>query len=158
MIDEPTVRDGRPGDVEAMRWARSEEQRDEWRRHLERAQTDEADFLVIELGDAIVGKAVLDWAHNADGTPWLWLGSVDPDFRSRGLGALGLAEAERRARARGHTRIEMCVDDDNPRARDLYLRTGYEVVGPYLDEHDETLPDGTTLRVATPGARLRKLL
>jgi hypothetical protein len=29
MIDEPTVRDGRPGDVEVMRWARSEEQRDE---------------------------------------------------------------------------------------------------------------------------------
>jgi GNAT superfamily N-acetyltransferase len=158
MIDEPTIRNGRPGDVEAMLWAKSEEQRDEWRHQLNRAQTDEADFLVIELGEQIVGKAVLDWAHNADGTPWLWLGSVDPRFRSRGLGALGLAEAERRARACGHARIEMCVDDDNPRARELYVRSGYDVVGPYLDEHDETLPDGTTVHVATPGVLLRKQL
>jgi GNAT superfamily N-acetyltransferase len=158
VIDEPTIRDGRPGDVEAMRWARSEEQRDEWRRHLKRAQSDEADFLVIEVGDRIVGKVVLDWTHNADGTPWLWLGSVDPEFRSRGLGTLGLAEAERRARDRGHTRIEMCVDDDNPRARDLYLRNGYAIAGPNVDEHDETLPDGTVVHVAKPGMLLRKSL
>jgi ribosomal protein S18 acetylase RimI-like enzyme len=139
MIEEPTIREGRPGDVEAMAWARSEGQREEWRRHLARGQAGEVDFLVIEIGGRVVGKAVLDWTHNPDGTPWLWLGSVDPDYRSQGLGALGLAEAERRVRARGHAVIEMCVDDDNPRARDLYLRSGYAVVGPYLDEHDETL-------------------
>jgi len=52
----------------------------------------------------------------------------------------------------------MCVDDDNPRARDLYLRSGYGVVGPYLDEHDETLPDGTPSHVASPGVLLRKSL
>lgn len=158
MTDEPTIRDGRPGDVEGMLWARSEEQRDAWRHQLDRAQTGETDFLVIELGDEIVGKAVLDWTHDADGTPWLRLFSVDPRFRSRGLGTLGILEAERRARARGHERIEMCVDDDNPRARDLYLRNGYEVVAPYLDEYDETLPDGSTRHVATPGVLLRKHL
>ena len=54
--------------------------------------------------------------------------------------------------------IEMCVDDDNPRARDLYLRSGYSVVGPYLDEHDETLPDGSTSHLASPGVLLRKRL
>ena len=100
-----------------MAWARSEGQREEWRRHLARGQDGEVDFLVIELGGRVVGKAVLDWTHNADGTPWLWLGSVDPDYRSRGLGALGLAEAEQRSRARGQPVIEMCVDDDNPRTR-----------------------------------------
>lgn len=151
------MRDGRAGDVDAMRWARSEEQRMEWRRHLERAQTGEADFLVVEVDGRIVGKAVLEWAHE-DGSPWLWLGSVDPEFRSQGLGSLGLAEAERRARARGHHVIEMSVDDDNPRARELYLRCGYTVVGEHLDEHDETLPDGTTVHVASPGVRLRKHL
>ena len=158
MVEEPTIRDGRAGDVEAMRWARSEEQRDEWRRHLARGQSGEVDFLVIEVGDRIVGKVVLDWTRSTDGKPWLWLGSVDPDYRSRGLGGLGLAEAERRARDRGHAIIEMCVDDDNPRARDLYLRNGYTIVGPYVDEHDETAPDGTTQHVATPGVLLRKSL
>jgi GNAT superfamily N-acetyltransferase len=139
-----------------MAWATSEGQREEWRHQLQRSHTGEVDFLVVEMDGQVVGKAVLDWVHNADGTPWLWLGSVDPAYRGRGLGALGLAEAERRARARGHTLIEMCVDDDNPRARDLYLRNGYSVAGPYLDEYDETLPDGTSRRVSRPAVRLRK--
>ena len=158
MIEELAIRDGRRGDIEAMAWAKSEEQREEWRRHLKRGRSGEVDFLVIEVGGRVVGKAVLDWTHNPNGTPWLWLGSVDPEYRSRGLGALGLAEAERRARARGHTVIEMCVDDDNPRARDLYLRSGYTIVGPYVDEHDERLPDGTTRHVASPGVLLSKSL
>lgn len=94
MTEEPTVREGRPGDVEVMAWARSEEQREEWRRQLARGQSGEVDFLVIEMGGKVVGKAVLDWTHNSDGTPWLWLGSVDPDYRSRGLGALGTYTCE----------------------------------------------------------------
>jgi ribosomal protein S18 acetylase RimI-like enzyme len=155
---QPTIRDGRSGDVEAMGWARSEAQREEWRHHLARGLTGEVDFLVVQVGDRIVGKAVLDWTHDPGGTPWLWLGSVDPDFRGRGLGALGLAEAELRARERGHANIEMCVDDDNPRARDLYLRNGYSVVGPYLDQRDETRPDGSSIRIETPGVLLRKTL
>ena len=158
MPGQPSFRDGRPGDVEAMAWARSEDQRDEWRRQLARAETGEVDFLVAEVDGHVVGKAVLDWSHNADGTPWLWLGSVDPDYRGRGIGALGLAVAEQRARERAHPAIEMCVDDENPRARDLYERSGYRVVGPYLDEHDETRPDGSRVRVASPGVRLRKQL
>ncbi len=158
MTEGPTIREGRAGDVEAMAWARSEGQREEWRRQLARGQAGEVDFLVLEMDGRVVGKAVLDWTHNSDGTPWLWLGSVDPDFRGRGLGSLGLAEAERRARTRGLAVMEMCVDDDNPRARDLYLRSGYSVVGPYLDEHDEMLPDGTTCHVASPGVLLRKSL
>lgn len=157
-MTEPTIRDGRPGDVERMGWARSDAQRDEWRHHLARAESGEVDFLVVELGDRIVGKAVLDWTHEPDGAPWLWLGSVDPEFRGRGLGTLGLAEAERRARARGRARIEMCVDDDNPRARALYLRHGYVEVGPYEDAHDEVLAEGTTVRVVIPGVLLRKRL
>ncbi len=141
-----------------MAWASSEDQREEWRRYLARGESGQVDFLVIEVGDRIVGKAVLDWSHSTDGTRWLWLGSVDPDYRNRGFGALGLAEAERRARDRGHLFLEMGVDDDNPRARDLYLRSGYAVVGPYLDEYDKVLPDGTTIHVGSPGVRLRKAL
>jgi hypothetical protein len=52
----------------------------------------------------------------------------------------------------------MCVDDDNPRARKLYLRHGYVLVGPHLDKHDETGPDGQVVRVASPGVLLRKPL
>lgn len=155
---EPIIRDGRPGDVEAMAWAASEAQRDEWRHHLARGRIGEVDFLVVQVGEEIVGKAVLDWTHSSDGTPWLCMFSVDPAFRSRGLGGLGLAEAERRARERGHATIEMCVDEDNPRAKHLYLRSGYSVVGPYVDTRDETLPDGSSIQIQTPGWLLRKTL
>lgn len=150
------IRDGRPGDVEAMAWARSEDQRDAWRRQADRASVGEVSFIVAEFEGRVVGKAVLDWVHDPDGTPWLWMGSVDPDYRSRGIGTLLLGFAEARAQERGHSSIEMCVDDDNPRARDLYLRSGYVVVGLHVDEYVEVQSGGGVVRVANPGVRLRK--
>ena len=158
MSEGAVFRDGRPGDVEAMTSARSTGQRDEWNRQLSCAEAGEVDFLVTEVDGRIVGKAVLDWTHTGDGTPWLWLGSVDPAFRGVGIGTLGLLFAEQRVRDRGFASVEMCVDDDNPRARDLYLRSGYEIVGPYVDEHDETGADGSVVHVVSPGSRLRKAL
>lgn len=152
------VREGRVGDVEAMGWASSKEQRDVWRGLLDRSFDDQACFIVAELDGRVVGKAVLDWVRNVDGTPWLWMFSVDPEFRSQGIGTRMLEFAEARARDRGQTAIEMCVDDDNPRARDFYLRNGYAAVGSYLDEYDKPVEDGTTVRVATPGVLLRKEL
>ncbi len=152
------IREGHIGDVEAMGWASSQEQRDVWRQHLDRSLDGQVCFIVAELDGRVVGKAVLDWVRNVDGPPWLWLFSVAPEFRSRGIGTSMLRFAEARAQDRGHTAIEMCVDDDNPRARDLYLRNGYATVGPYLDEYDKALADGTTVRVKNPGVRLRKEL
>jgi N-acetyltransferase len=152
------IRDGRPGDVDAMTWASSDGQRDAWQHQADRAVSGEVDFLVAELGGRILGKAVLDWTHNADGTPWLWMVSVHPDHRSQGIGAGILEVAEARAQERGHASIELAVDDDNTRARDLYLRNGYAVVGPYVDEYDVIQPDGRILHVATPGVLLRKMM
>lgn len=152
------IRDGRPADVDAMTWARSDGQHDAWQHQADRAETGEVDFLVAELGGRILGKAVLDWTRNADGTPWLWMVSVDPDHRGQGIGGLMLAVAEARALERGRASIEMAVDDDNARVRDLYLRNGYAVVGPHVDEYDVVQPDGRILHVATPGVVLRKTL
>jgi RimJ/RimL family protein N-acetyltransferase len=154
----PLIRDGRPGDVDAMSWASSDGQRDAWQHQADRAETGEVDFLVAELDGRVLGKAVLDWTHNADGTPWLWMVSVHPDHRGQGIGARLLAVAEVRAQERGHASIEMAVDDDNPRARGLYLRNGYAVVGPHIDEYDVAQPDGRILHVAAPGSLLRKTL
>jgi putative hydrolase of the HAD superfamily len=152
------IRDGRPGDVDAMHWASTDEQRTAWHRQVDRAETGEVDFLVAELGGRVLGKAVLDWARRADGTPWLWMVSVDPGFRSRGIGSGLLAEAEGRAQRRGHTAIELAVDDGNPRARALYVRKGYAAVRPHLDEYDVTQPDGRVLHMKIPGVVLRKTL
>lgn len=154
----PQVRDGRPGDVEAMSWAASESQRDEWRRQLSRATLGDVDFLVVETDHAVVGKAVVDWSCRPDGSPWLCMVSVDPAFRGQGLGSALLVEAEQRARRRGHSSVEMCVDRDNRRARALYERNGYSVVGVHLDSYVDTMPDGSRIQVETPGWLLRKWL
>jgi ribosomal protein S18 acetylase RimI-like enzyme len=158
VIGDVVIRDGGPGDVPRMGWASSDGLRAQWLAQAHRAATGESDFLVAEYAGSIVGKVVVDWVHNPDGSAWLWMGSVDPAYRSRGIGQRALAAAEERARQRGCHAVEMCVDNDNPSARDLYLRSGYAITGPYLDEHDETGPDGHVVRVASPGVLLRKLL
>lgn len=88
-------------------------------------------FLVAVDEGQVVGKAVVDWTRNADGSAWLWMFSVHPD---------------------------MAVDDHNPRARALYDREGYTVAGPYVDEYEYSEPSGATVRVASPGVLLRKVL
>lgn len=158
VIGEVVIRDGGPDDVPRMGWASSDGLHAQWLAQAQRAATGESDFLVAEYAGNIVGKVVVDWVHNPDGSAWLWMGSVDPAYRGRGIGQRALAAAEDRARQRGCHAVQMCVDDDNPRARDLYLRSGYAILGPYLDEHDETGPDGNVVRVASPGVLLRKPL
>lgn len=141
-----------------MAWAESEDLRASWRKQALRAGSGEVCFLVAVADGEVVGKAVVDWMHNEDGSAWLWMFSVHPGFRSRGIGHRVLAEAEERARVRGCQAVEMAVDDDNPSARDFYLREGYRWVGPQLDEYQYTEPNGATVRVASPGVRLRKAL
>jgi len=158
VIGDVVIREGGPDDVPRMGWASSDGLRAQWLAQAHRAATGESDFLVAEYAGSIVGKVVVDWVHNPDESAWLWMGSVDPAYRGQGIGQRALAAAEDRARQRGCHAVEMCVDDDNPRARDLYLRSGYAIVGPHLDEHDETGPNGNPVRVASPGVLLRKLL
>ncbi|HEV2374171.1 MAG TPA: GNAT family N-acetyltransferase [Streptosporangiaceae bacterium] len=54
---------------------------------------------------------------------------VDADAAGRGIGHDLLATAEREARGRGLSRLELTVMTDNLRAFDLYLRSGFQVEG-----------------------------
>ena len=92
-----------------MTWASTKDLRAAWREQALRAGSGAVCFLVAVTEGQVVGKAVVDWARNADGSAWLWMFSVHPD---------------------------MAVDDDNPRARALYDREGYTVAGPYVDEYE----------------------
>jgi predicted N-acetyltransferase YhbS len=51
---------------------------------------------------------------------------VTPPLRSSGIGSALVEEAERRVAERGFSRIGLAVGVDNPRARVLYERLGYE--------------------------------
>jgi ribosomal protein S18 acetylase RimI-like enzyme len=149
------VRDGDVSDVDAIDWGTSESLRAAWRAQAMRAAKDEVAFLVAVADGRIVGKAVLDWTHH-HGSAWLWMFSVDPQYRSRGIGSRVIVEAEMRAREHGCDVVELAVDDDNPRALDLYVRLGYAVIGPYPDEYQVPEADGTSTRVTSPAVLLRK--
>lgn len=55
--------------------------------------------------------------------------AVAPDWRSRGLGTALIEALAAEARARGYARLRLDVADQNPRARALYERLGFGVVG-----------------------------
>lgn len=80
-------------------------------------------YLVAWLGDRPVGSGELEWGD----VPELKNLNVDADRRCRGIGSALMAEAERAATPRGA--IMVGVGDDNPGARRLYLRLGYEPTG-----------------------------
>ncbi|MCK8060936.1 MULTISPECIES: GNAT family N-acetyltransferase [unclassified Fusibacter] len=52
--------------------------------------------------------------------------AVYPDFQNRGIGGLLLDAFEQKAKAEGHDKLSILADLENPRARELYLRRGYE--------------------------------
>jgi [ribosomal protein S18]-alanine N-acetyltransferase len=57
---------------------------------------------------------------------------VAPEHRGRGLGSRLVAFAEERI-FRDSPNVFLCVSSFNPRARDLYLRLGYQEVGELAD-------------------------
>ncbi|MFZ1540799.1 MAG: GNAT family N-acetyltransferase, partial [Enterococcus aquimarinus] len=58
-------------------------------------------------------------------------------FRGQGVGAELIEAASQRAKAEGAPAMGLCVDLANPRARSLYERCGFEVVGTQvLSGHD----------------------
>jgi ribosomal protein S18 acetylase RimI-like enzyme len=54
--------------------------------------------------------------------------AVFPDFQGRGIGSGLLAHAESKARDAGLKKCSLIVDTENPSARRLYERFGYQVV------------------------------
>ena len=55
--------------------------------------------------------------------------AVDPAHWGQGTGAALLGALVDEAGRRGHTEVMLEVRQDNPRARGLYLRYGFEEVG-----------------------------
>lgn len=58
---------------------------------------------------------------------------VVPPARNRGLASRLLAELEAQARALGYSRVRLDTGPDQPAARSLYERSGYEAIPAYND-------------------------
>ena len=84
-------------------------------------------YLVAEEGHTVIGYAGMMFTGGPQADV-LTLG-VDPAHWRQGTGAALLGALVDEARRRGHTEVMLEVRQDNPRARGLYLRHGFEEVG-----------------------------
>ena len=111
---------------------------DKHRKRLERQVAGNGLYLVAWSGRLPVGHAVLHWygppdyptiASRLDRCADIEDLFVHPDYRSVGIGSQILQYAERLAQQEGYPTIGLGVGVDNPRARSLYERTGFEDTG-----------------------------
>jgi ribosomal protein S18 acetylase RimI-like enzyme len=85
-------------------------------------------MLVADAGGPLVGQVWIDLVRKRP-VAVLWALRVRDGWRGRGIGRALVAAAERAAASAGAWEAELAVSADNPRARELYERLGYRVVG-----------------------------
>ncbi len=89
-------------------------------------------FLLLHVGGPPAGVAYLSyqWTLEHGGRiAWLEELYVEPEQRSRGLGARLLRAALREARRRGCAAVDLEVETAHPRAANLYRRHGFRQLG-----------------------------
>lgn len=75
--------------------------------------------------------------------------SVDPTRRGEGIGTAICTWLESAAQEAGYARIYLGVDTENDRARDLYVRLGYQPIGETTTVGYAYVDDAGITRTAT---------
>lgn len=115
-------------------WAGNDTHRGYVREAIRRSEKGEVDFLALANDEGVlVSMGGVDYTRDP-GAPTLWMLATDPEKRSLGYGRQVVAALEQGAARRGHRYIRLLVEDNNPRAYDLYLRLGYTDTG--VVEHE----------------------
>ena len=124
-----------------------------------RAQLGEVSYLIGAIGDMPVAKLCIDYVRRShESAAYLWTFAVMPQLRRLGIGKIMMRVAEQLVVDGGFNFMELAVNNDNPDAKRLYERLGYEVVGDHLDEWSYIDTDGNSVEVRCPGKLLRKAL
>jgi ribosomal protein S18 acetylase RimI-like enzyme len=153
-----TVRDLTREDLTACAWSGSATHLASIARALERAERGEVEYLAVCPPSGLpVAIGGIDYAPSP-GAGTLWQLAVYGALQPCGIGTLLIGAAERRIRARGLHRVELAVEEGNPRARALYERLGYVAFGSAPDAWDEEAEDGSLRRYETVCTLMRKEL
>ncbi|KJS53527.1 GCN5 family acetyltransferase [Streptomyces rubellomurinus subsp. indigoferus] len=151
-----SVRDLAETDVPRCGWSGSPAHVRQLVHQLRRAGAGEIDYLAVCTPVGFpVALCGVDYTVTP-GAGMLWQLSVHPALQSCGIGTLLIRAAERRIGARGLTRAELRVEEDNPRARALYERLGYRAFGRAPDSWDVEAEDGSIHRYETMCTMMRK--
>ena len=110
------------------------------------------DYVVLTDASGLLGYAGLD--HGGEVADVMTVATA-PRARGRGLGALLLAELERRAAARGAEHVMLEVRADNLAARALYDRAGYHLLSTRARYYQPGGVDALVLRKTLSGKGAR---
>jgi ribosomal protein S18 acetylase RimI-like enzyme len=112
----------------------------------ERQEKGENVMLVAEANGFPVGRLWIDLAHRReDSIGVLWSLAVLPPLRNLGIGTRLIIVAEELLISRGFLTAEIGAEKDNPGARRLYERQGYQVIRDNLEEWNVTTPEGRVI-------------
>ena len=93
---------------------------------LQRAAQGLEDYLVVRApGGEPVAKMRIDYTSEADTGVFSQLATMDP-LQGLGIATMLIGAGEQRVHARGLAFAALGVEDNNPRARHLYQRLGYQ--------------------------------
>ena len=128
-----TVRDLEPTDLGDLDWSGGAEHIRAVADALQATYTGEVAVVVAGLAnDRLVGLGAVDFRGDAEAGR-IWLLSVQETLRSLGIGSKLVRALERRTVEQGRTRARIAVEHDNPQARALYFRLGYQEVGSVVE-------------------------
>jgi ribosomal protein S18 acetylase RimI-like enzyme len=115
---------------------------------FQRHQKGEVIMLVAEANRFPIGQVWIDLTRKRESAIGvLWAFRVMIPFQNLGIGARLIVSAEELLKAQGFRKSELGVEKDNPDARRLYERLGYQVIGENLEEWEYTPPGGTIVHV-----------
>lgn len=150
------IRDLRRTDLPHIGWTGPGTEADGLERALARVALAEAEHLVALTADGEpIGLCGVDYRRGPESAT-LWLLTVHPERRSRGVGAALVAAAEVRIAASGRTIVELAVEETNRRARALYERLGYQPYRREPDDRNSVGSDGIIVRLHSTHVLLRK--
>lgn len=131
------VRELRDEDGRELEWQGGIDLRSFYQAQWDRHSYGEATVLVVDWNTFPIAQAAIYWQGKPThpGLPDIQSFRVFPAFRGMGIGSKLLDACEDTVAARGYNEVSLSVGIENPRARALYERRGYEAAGePYFDE------------------------
>jgi ribosomal protein S18 acetylase RimI-like enzyme len=152
------IDDLRHEDVARIGWSGSKSHVRAVAEALARVPAGDVEYLAVRAptGDPVAKGGVNYTAHADAGA--IWQLATHPELQSLGLGTRLVREAERRIRRRGLRWAILGVEDNNPRARALYERLGYEAYGREATSWEQEDELGNATMYETEVALLRKHL
>jgi ribosomal protein S18 acetylase RimI-like enzyme len=139
------IRPCRAEDLPTLEWfGLFEPHRQIIRETFDRHRRGEVVMLVADVNGVPSGQAWIDARREGAGPAGvLWAVRVFPCLQNCGIGSRLIAAAEHVLRAHDCHFVEVQVEKDNPAARRLYERLGYQVFGERREDYHFTTPDGS---------------